>query len=88
MPNRISALMEEQILINTRKNPTIGCTRLADKMSSDKIEVTPTMVRYVWQRHGLSTRLARLEWTKSFNTISPESSDKPYEPGSVQQSIP
>ncbi len=62
MPNRTPALLEEQILLNTRANPTFGYFRLAREMKSAGIGVSPTMVRYVWQRHDLSTRLARLEW--------------------------
>ena len=33
-------------------------------MKLEGIVVTPTMVRYVWQRKGLSTRLARIQWVK------------------------
>jgi hypothetical protein len=87
MPNRTPVFLEEQILLNTRRNPTLSYIRLSGEMESDGIGVSPTMVRYVWQRHGLSTRSARLEWTRGFNTVSQKPSDNPYELGPVQQSI-
>jgi len=67
MPNRTPAPLEEQILLNTCRHPTLSYIRLAGEMNSGGISVTPTMVRYVWQRHGLSSRLARLDWVKKSN---------------------
>ncbi len=67
MPNRTPALLEEWILLNTWRNPAFGCVRLAMKMESLGTSVSPTMVRYVWQRHSLSTRSARMEWAKQNN---------------------
>ena len=64
MPNRTPAKVEEQILLNTYSYPTFSYIRLAQELKSKGIVVSPSMVRYVWQRHGLSTRLARLEWIK------------------------
>ena len=64
MPNRTPVPIEEEILLRTHSNPTISYLRLAGNMKSEGITVTPTMVRYVWQRHGLSTRSARLWWIK------------------------
>jgi hypothetical protein len=64
MPNRTPAVLEEQILLQTRKNPLISYIRLAGEMKSEGGSVTPTMVRYVWQRHGLSTQSARRAWVK------------------------
>src|SRR6476659_9312482 len=57
MPNRTPARLEEQILLQPRKCPFISYVRLAGEMRSEGGNVTPTMVRYVWQRSGLSTRL-------------------------------
>jgi hypothetical protein len=89
MPNRTPPLLEEQILVNTRRNPTLSYIRLSGEMESDGIGVSPAMVRYVWQRHGLSTRSARLEWTKGFNGAGSQTpSDDPYELRSAQQSAP
>ena len=62
MPNRTPDAVEEQILSITRNRPMASYIRLAKEMTEEGIVVTPTMVRYVWQRHGLSTRLARLTW--------------------------
>jgi len=67
MPNRTPALVEDQILSKTNANPTISYIRLAGHMKREGIGVTPTMIRYVWQRHGLSTRAARLRWVKRRN---------------------
>jgi len=68
MPNRTPAPLEEQILIHTHKHPLFSYVRLAGKIKSEGREVTSTMVRYVWRRHGLSTRSARLEWAKLLNS--------------------
>ena len=67
MPNRTAAPLEERILLNTHTHPTISYLRLAGYMKSEGIDVTPTMVRYVWDRHGLSTRSARFRWVKRRN---------------------
>jgi len=67
MPNRTAAPLEDKILLTTHTNPTISYLRLAGNMKSEGINITPTMVRYVWQRHGLSTRSARLRWVKRRN---------------------
>ena len=67
MPNRTPAQLEEQILLQTCGNPTASYIRLATAMKLEGICVSPTMVRYVWQRHGVSTRSARLEWAKNSN---------------------
>jgi hypothetical protein len=64
MPNRTPAYFEEQILLQTRKYPDISYVRLAREIRSEGANVTPTMVRYVWQRHGLSTQSARRAWAK------------------------
>ena len=64
MPNRTPARLEEQILLQTRKYPLISYVRLAGEIRAEGGNVTPTMVRYVWQRHGLSTQSARRAWAK------------------------
>jgi hypothetical protein len=65
MPNQTPAYLEEQILSATRKNPLASYVRLAGEIKSIEGTVTPTMVRYVWRRNGLSRRSARLEWKRS-----------------------
>ena len=67
MPNRTPAEIEKQIILQTLVNPTVSYIRLADEMKVRGINVTATMVRYVWQRHGLSTRAARIQWVKKQN---------------------
>ena len=70
MPNRTPVQLEEQILLQTRKYPRISYIRLAGEMRSEGGNVTPTMVRYVWQRHGLSTQSARRSWAKLLKSQS------------------
>jgi hypothetical protein len=72
MPNRTPAQMEAQILLQTSGNPIVSYIRLAASMKLQGICVSPTMVRYVWQRHGLSVRSARLRWVKRQNGQSGE----------------
>jgi hypothetical protein len=55
-PNRMPAPSKGQILIQTQKHPLISYIRLSGEMKAEGGSVTPTMVRYVWQRHGLSSR--------------------------------
>jgi len=85
MPNRTPAQLEEQILLQTRKCPHISYVRLAGEMRSEGGNVTPAMVRYVWQRSGLSTRLARLAWAKGFDGESTNTAVNPCEGGVVQE---
>src|SRR6476661_5358058 len=68
MPNRTPARLEEHILLQTRKSPLISYVRLAVEIRAEGCNVTPTMVRYVWQRHGLSTQSARRAWAKLAKT--------------------
>lgn len=65
MPNRTPTQLEQQILSLTRGYPTFSYIRLAQEMRSKGIAVSPTTVRYVWQRHGLSTRSARVKWVRT-----------------------
>ena len=67
MPNRTPAETEGQIILQTLENPKVSYIRLAESMKVNGITVTPTMVRYVWQRHGLSTRAARIQWARKQN---------------------
>jgi hypothetical protein len=80
MPNRTPASLEERILRHTRRSPLVSYVRLARDMKSDEGNVTPAMVRYVWQRHGLSTRSARIEWTRgaSYEASPDKPANAPY----------
>ena len=91
MPNRTPTVLEELILLQTRKNPLVSYIRLAGEIKSEGGRVTPTMVRYVWQRHGLSTQSARRAWVKLLNVhsrlqttkdLSKEALDRPIQSGS------
>ena len=91
MPNRTPTVLEELILLQTRKNPLVSYIRLAGEIKSEGGSVTPTMVRYVWQRHGLSTQSARRAWVKLLNVhsrlqttkdLSKEALDRPIQSGS------
>jgi hypothetical protein len=68
MPNRTPPSLEGRILWYTQRNPLMSYVRLAGKMKSEEGSITSSMVRYVWQRHGLSTRSARLEWTRGLQS--------------------
>jgi hypothetical protein len=89
MPNRTPASLEDLILSHTRKNPLVSYVRLARTMKCEERSVTPQMVRYVWRRHGLSTRSARLEWTRSFDgeTAPLQPADDRCEKGFVHPSL-
>lgn len=67
MPNLTAAPLEEHILLKTQANPIVSYIKLAERMKAEGIAVTPAMVRYVWRRHGLSTRSIRVQWVKRRN---------------------
>jgi len=94
MPNRTPAQLEVEILLQTRKHPLISYVRLAGEMKSEGGTVTPTTVRYVWQRHGLSTKSARRAWAKLLDGysmlqgaegVTAESFDKPPQGGKYKK---
>jgi hypothetical protein len=93
MPNRTPPVLEQQILLQTSGNPAFSYVRLAAVMESIGIGVSPTMVRYVWKRHGLSTQSARRAWIKlldgrpggqALKEMSSEALDKPLQVDSRQ----
>ena len=65
MPNRTPQHVEQKILLVTRKKPMSSYIRVADEIKSEGTDVTHSMVRYVWRRHGLSTRSARMKWVRT-----------------------
>jgi hypothetical protein len=67
MPNQTPPELEREILAMTRQCPTASYLRLANQLRLLGVGVTSAMVRYVWQRHGLSTRSARLQWVRRRN---------------------
>jgi transposase InsO family protein len=62
MPNQTPPELERQILAMTEQYPTYSYVRLADQLKLVGIGASVAAVRYVWQRHGLTTRFARLLW--------------------------
>jgi len=88
MPNRTPAPLEDQILAKTLEYQTVSYSSLAVKMKSEGIDVTPSRIRYVWHRHGLSTRRDRIRWARSQNhTASVTTRDSQVEVVSIP-SIP
>jgi len=62
--NRVSEVVEKQLLEYTIEHPTQGQTRVANELRKKGIEISSGGVRNVWMRHQLQTkklRLARLE---------------------------
>lgn len=59
-PNRVAPEVEEKILAMSLDKPTIGSQRIANDLRLQGIEVSPSGVRGVWQRHDLLTRHKRL----------------------------
>ncbi|GKS58334.1 hypothetical protein YTPLAS18_18610 [Nitrospira sp.] len=68
MPNRTPPSLEQLILMNTQRNPSVSYIRLAEEMKAKGVDVTPSMIRYVWKRSGLSARAARFQWVKKYRT--------------------
>ncbi len=72
MPNRTPVPLEHQILSKTLEYQAVSYCSLAAKMKTEGISVTPSTIRYVWHRHGLSTRRDRIRWAKSQNHTASE----------------
>jgi len=64
MQNHTPVHLEEQILLKTLEHRTISYLALAARMRAEGINVAPSNIRYVWQRHGLSTARARVRWAR------------------------
>ncbi|MFZ5621362.1 MAG: transposase [Pseudomonadota bacterium] len=59
-PNRVAPEVEEKILAMALERPTIGAQRVANELRLQGVNVSPSGVRGVWQRHDLLTRHKRL----------------------------
>ena len=66
MPYRTPPPLENRILLKTHENHSFSYVRLAGNMKSEGISVTPAMVRYVWQRHGLIFQHSSVHQTRNF----------------------
>ena len=62
MPNQTPPELEAQILEMTERYPTYSYLRISDQLKLVGIGVSPSTVRAVWQRHGLTLRIHRLLW--------------------------
>ncbi|MGH2626538.1 MAG: helix-turn-helix domain-containing protein [Anaerolineales bacterium] len=62
MPNQTPPELEARILEMTERYPTMSYLRLAQQLRLVGVGVSPSTVRSVWQRHGLTLRYQRLLW--------------------------
>jgi len=62
MPNQTPPELEAQILEMTERYPTYSYLRISDQLKLVGVGVSPSTVRVVWQRHGLTLRIYRLLW--------------------------
>lgn len=62
MPNQTLPELEQKILEMTERYPTFSFLRISQQLRLVGIGVSPSAVRYVWQRHGLTLRYQRLLW--------------------------
>lgn len=62
MPNQTPPDLEERILKMTEEVSTYSYIRLSHQLRLTGLGISPSAVRAVWQRHGLSLRIDRLLW--------------------------
>lgn len=62
MPNQTAPQTEDHILELTRRYPTYSYLRISAKLRGQGENVTPSAVRGVWERRGLTSRERRLSW--------------------------
>jgi len=62
MTNQTPPELEAKILEMTEKYPTYSYSRISNQLRLIGVGVSPSAVRYVWQRHGLTLRIQRLLW--------------------------
>lgn len=62
MPNAYAEDLVQKILAKTRECPSYSYTRIANELQLTGVAVSGPGVRKVWERHGLSKRLARFLW--------------------------
>ncbi|HRQ57219.1 MAG TPA: TetR family transcriptional regulator [Azoarcus taiwanensis] len=56
-----SHAVEAEILRVAREAPELGQAAVAERMRALGLRVSPSGVRYIWQRHGLETAVKRLQ---------------------------
>lgn len=62
MPNEAPTELVKQILEMTERYPTYSSLRIAQQLRLIGVGVTPSALRAVWQRQGLTLRYQRLLW--------------------------
>mgnify|MGYP001620049582 CR=1 FL=1 len=62
MPNQTPPELEQKILEMTEQYPAYSYLRISQQLRLVGVGVSPSAVRYVWQRHGLTLRYQRLLW--------------------------
>jgi transposase len=62
MPNQTPPEIERQILEMTVQFPTYSYLRISGQLRLIGVGVSPSTVRVVWQRHGLTLKIQRLLW--------------------------
>ena len=70
MPNQTPPELETHILDMTERYPTYSYLRISDQLKLIGVGVSPSTVRVVWQRHGLTLRIQRLLWLEQKTTAS------------------
>ena len=51
---------EAAILQLAREAPELGQVAVAERLRSEGLRISPSGVRYLWQKHGLETAVKRL----------------------------
>ena len=70
MPNQTSPELEGQILEMTAQYPTYSYVRISGQLRLLGVGVSPSAVRAVWQRQGLTLRFQRLLWLERRSAAS------------------
>jgi len=62
MPNQTPPELEQRILEMTEQDPTYSYLRISQQLRLIDVGVSPSAVRCVWARHGLTLRYQQLLW--------------------------
>jgi len=62
MPNQTPPELEAKVLEMTEQYPTASYIRVSQQLRLIGVGISPSTVRAVWQRHGLTLRFQRLLW--------------------------
>ena len=56
-----SVTAEEEILRLAREEPELGQVAVAERLRQAGLRISPSGVRYLWQKHGLEPAVKRLQ---------------------------